>query len=29
MAPWTAELSEAELSAAAWYVRGFFHGDPR
>jgi cytochrome c oxidase cbb3-type subunit II len=24
MAPWTSELSEAELSAAAYFVRGFF-----
>lgn len=27
MAPWTSQLSEAELSAAAYFVRGFFHGD--
>jgi len=27
MAPWTGELSEAELSAAAYYVRGFFRAD--
>ncbi len=26
MAPWTGRLSEAELSAAAYYVRGFFGG---
>jgi cbb3-type cytochrome c oxidase subunit II len=26
MAPWTGELSEAELSAAAYYVRTFFAG---
>jgi cytochrome c oxidase cbb3-type subunit 2 len=26
MAPWTNELSEAELSAVAYYVRGFFQG---
>src|SRR5665213_510803 len=26
MAPWTSQLSEAELSAAAYYVRGFFQG---
>ena len=24
MAPWTGKLSEAELSAVAYYVRGFF-----
>jgi cbb3-type cytochrome oxidase cytochrome c subunit/cytochrome c553 len=28
MAPWTGRLSEAELSAAAYYVRGFF-GKPQ
>ena len=27
MAPWSNELSEAELSAVAYYVRGFFQGD--
>ncbi|HLX43753.1 MAG TPA: cbb3-type cytochrome c oxidase subunit II [Bryobacteraceae bacterium] len=26
MAPWSNELSEAELSAVAYYVRGFFEG---
>jgi len=26
MAPWSRELSEAELSAAAYFVRGFFQG---
>jgi cbb3-type cytochrome oxidase cytochrome c subunit/cytochrome c553 len=26
MAPWTGRLSEAELSAVAYYVRGFFQG---
>jgi mono/diheme cytochrome c family protein len=26
MAPWTSRLSEAELSAVAWFVRGFFAG---
>ena len=26
MAPWTSQLSEAELSAAAYYVRGLFQG---
>ena len=26
MAPWTSQLSEGELSAAAYYVRGFFQG---
>ena len=26
MAPWTGQLSEAELSAAAYFVRGFFQG---
>ena len=26
MAPWTGRLSEAELSAVAYYVRGFFEG---
>ena len=26
MAPWTSQLSEAELSAAAYFVRGFFQG---
>jgi mono/diheme cytochrome c family protein len=26
MAPWSTELSEAELSAAAFFVRGFFQG---
>jgi mono/diheme cytochrome c family protein len=29
MAPWSNELSEAELSAVAYYVRGFFEGVPR
>jgi cbb3-type cytochrome oxidase cytochrome c subunit len=29
MAPWSGELSEAELSAAAYYVRGLFRGDLR
>jgi cbb3-type cytochrome oxidase cytochrome c subunit/mono/diheme cytochrome c family protein len=29
MAPWTNELSEAELSAVAYYVRGFFEGVPK
>ena len=28
MAPWTGRLSEAELSAVAYYVRGFFQGRP-
>jgi cytochrome c oxidase cbb3-type subunit II len=28
MAPWTGRLSEAELSAAAYYVRGFFGKTP-
>jgi len=28
MAPWTSQLSEAELSAAAYFVRGFFQADP-
>ena len=27
MAPWTGRLSEAELSAVAYYVRNFFRGD--
>jgi cytochrome c oxidase cbb3-type subunit 2 len=27
MAPWSSELSEAELSAAAYFVRGFFQGN--
>jgi len=27
MAPWTGQLSEAELSAAAYYVRGFYQPD--
>ena len=27
MAPWTRQLSEAELSAAAYFVRGFFQPD--
>ncbi len=27
MAPWGSQLSEAELSAAAYFVRGFFHAD--
>ncbi len=27
MAPWSGELSEAELSAVAYFVRGFFEGD--
>jgi mono/diheme cytochrome c family protein len=26
MAPWTGRLSEAELSAVAYYVRSFFQG---
>ena len=26
MAPWTGRLNEAELSAVAYYVRGFFQG---
>ena len=26
MAPWTSQLSEAELSAVAYFVRGFFQG---
>jgi cytochrome c oxidase cbb3-type subunit II len=29
MAPWTTDLPEAELSAAAYFVRGFFQGAPR
>jgi mono/diheme cytochrome c family protein len=29
MAPWTGRLSEAELSAVAYYVRTFFQGDAR
>ena len=29
MAPWAGELAEAELSAAAYYVRTFFVGDAR
>jgi cbb3-type cytochrome c oxidase subunit II len=29
MAPWTGRLSEAELSAVAYFVRGFFDGDGR
>lgn len=29
MAPWTGRLSEAELSAVAYYVRTFFKGDPQ
>ncbi len=28
MAPWTGRLNEAELSAVAYYVRGFFQPDP-
>ena len=28
MAPWSSELPEAELSAVAFYVRGFFEGVP-
>ena len=28
MAPWTSELSEAELSAVAYYVREYFEGGP-
>ena len=28
MAPWSNELSEAELSAVAYYVRTFFEGTP-
>jgi mono/diheme cytochrome c family protein len=28
MAPWSNELSEAELSAVAYFVRGFFEGVP-
>ena len=28
MAPWTARLNEAELSAVAYYVRTFFQGQP-
>ncbi|HEV2445404.1 MAG TPA: c-type cytochrome, partial [Candidatus Sulfopaludibacter sp.] len=28
MAPWTNELSEAELSAVAYFVRGFWTGGP-
>lgn len=28
MAPWTGRLSEAELSAVAYYVRGFYQGRP-
>jgi len=27
MAPWTGKLSEAELSAVAYYVRGFYQPD--
>ena len=27
MAPWTGQLSEAELSAVAYYVRGFYQPD--
>jgi len=27
MAPWSSQLSEAELSAAAYFVRGFFQAD--
>jgi cytochrome c oxidase cbb3-type subunit 2 len=29
MAPWSNELSEAELSAVAYFVRGFYEGVPR
>lgn len=29
MAPWTNELSEAELSAVGYFVRGFFEGAPK
>jgi cytochrome c oxidase cbb3-type subunit 2 len=28
MVPWSNELSEAELSAVAYYVRGFYQGSP-
>jgi len=28
MAPWNGRLSEAELSGVAYYVRGFFRGEP-
>jgi high-affinity iron transporter len=28
MAPWTNELSEPELSAVAYFVRGFWRGGP-
>jgi hypothetical protein len=27
MAPWSGQLSEAELSAVAYYVRGFYRPD--
>jgi mono/diheme cytochrome c family protein len=27
MAPWSSQLPEAELSAVAYFVRGFFHAD--
>jgi mono/diheme cytochrome c family protein len=27
MAPWTGKLNEAELSAVAYYVRGFYQAD--
>jgi mono/diheme cytochrome c family protein len=29
MAPWTSRLGEAELSAVAYYIRGFYRGDAR
>ncbi len=29
MAPWTSQLSEAELSAVAYYVRSFYQGEAR
>jgi mono/diheme cytochrome c family protein len=29
MAPWTSRLSEAELSAVAYYVRGFYQPEKR
>ena len=29
MAPWTSRLSEAELSAVAYYVRGFYREEER
>ena len=28
MAPWAAELSEAQISAVAYFVRGFYQGAP-